>query len=236
MDAGLTARTDWGSEPHVVDEGSVIDLVSHFVREGAQVRVMDLRAATRTTEVTEALRGVLDVPDWCGPGWDSVEDALSELAGAWPFSLLLLVEGLDRLVARAPQVSLETVLALDRLRTAFGQQRQQLEVAYVWRASASDFFVDLRLSVQRALWGVIPDSLRAVALGASGHRGTARFVFDEEPGEDELELVSEVLTEVIADFPGGASFEFGSEQAAGGPLAFEPGESWWAYVRAPKGV
>lgn len=45
----------------------------------------------------------------------------------------------------------------------------------------------LLLSVQRALWGAIPPSLRAVTAEASGTEVRMRFVFDGPVDEDDLD-------------------------------------------------
>jgi hypothetical protein len=59
----------------------------------------------------------------------------------------------------------------------------------------------LLLSVQRALLGVIPPSLRAVTAEASGTEVRLRFVFDGPIDEDDLDSAHIAGTEVVADFP-----------------------------------
>jgi hypothetical protein len=59
----------------------------------------------------------------------------------------------------------------------------------------------LLLSVQRALLGVVPASLRAVFCELDGSRILLRFVFDGEIDPDDRENMQVVGTEVVADFP-----------------------------------
>jgi hypothetical protein len=94
-----------------------------------------------------------------------------------------------------------------------------------------EFRNEFRVAMQRALWGMITPSVRAIAMGWADGIGHARFIFDDVPGEDEQELVDEVETEVMADFPETAKFDFTTDFQLTDRLAFEPGESWWAYVR-----
>lgn len=60
--------------------------------------------------------------------------------------------------------------------------------------------VDLRLSAQRALWGAIPPSLRAVSLELRGDVIHFRAVFQPGASDDDRELLSVAATEVLADF------------------------------------
>jgi len=122
------------------------------------------------------------------------------------------------------------VVRLNELCQAFGRVEEQLIVAYEWRQVDVGFFSSFRLSLQRALWAEIPPNLRAIAVGGQSGVGRARFIFDEVPGEDEQDLVYDVESEVVSDFPVGTSFDFRAVPDIRG-LAFEDGESWWAYVR-----
>ncbi len=60
--------------------------------------------------------------------------------------------------------------------------------------------VRLLLSVQRALLGIVPASLREVACGWDCTEVKLRFVFDGEIDPDDYEAAQIVGTEVIADF------------------------------------
>jgi hypothetical protein len=64
-----------------------------------------------------------------------------------------------------------------------------------------DLRVYIRLSAQRALWGQVPPNLRAVSVDADEQKVYFRCVFDGQPTEEEWELLSEVASEIIADFP-----------------------------------
>jgi hypothetical protein len=59
----------------------------------------------------------------------------------------------------------------------------------------------LLLSLQRALLGAVPHSLRAVTCNWEGTKIKLRFVFDGEIDEEDYETAGIVGTEVIADFP-----------------------------------
>lgn len=60
--------------------------------------------------------------------------------------------------------------------------------------------VDLRLSAQQALLGNIPASLRAVSVEYRAHQIACRCVFDGPPTEDDQELLSCAMTEMLADY------------------------------------
>ncbi len=56
-------------------------------------------------------------------------------------------------------------------------------------------------SVNRALWGEVPRTLRSVQFRAIGRKVDLRFVFDREPTGEERESVNCIAAEVAADFP-----------------------------------
>jgi hypothetical protein len=60
--------------------------------------------------------------------------------------------------------------------------------------------IEIRLSVQRALLGAVPPSLRAVSIDADDLKIYYRCIFDSETTEKEKELLSVAASEVIADF------------------------------------
>jgi hypothetical protein len=59
----------------------------------------------------------------------------------------------------------------------------------------------LLLSVQRALLGVVPASLRAVFCERDGTRILLRFVFDGDVGPEQRDDMQIVGSEVVSDFP-----------------------------------
>lgn len=61
-------------------------------------------------------------------------------------------------------------------------------------------FVDVRLSAQRALCGVIPTSLRAFSIEIAGNVIRTRSVFDGTETLDHSELLSVASSEILADF------------------------------------
>ncbi len=59
----------------------------------------------------------------------------------------------------------------------------------------------LRLSVMKALWGVVTPNLREVSVEEKDSVITLYFYYDREPSENEIDLSEDAATEVIADFP-----------------------------------
>lgn len=56
------------------------------------------------------------------------------------------------------------------------------------------------LSIQRALWGMIYPSIRAIAVGFEGTKKLkVVYYLDREPNEDDYENISEVTGEVCGD-------------------------------------
>lgn len=57
------------------------------------------------------------------------------------------------------------------------------------------------ISVQRALLGMITCNMKAITIGYTERSFSLKVYFEYEPNELELELLKEISTEVIADFP-----------------------------------
>jgi len=93
---------------------------------------IQLGDATTSVDVIEKLKAVLEIPEWCGSGWDSIEDAFEELRVLWQLPLMLLVHGADALTRFRPQLTLETVLRLAELSRPFPVAGDQFVVAYSW--------------------------------------------------------------------------------------------------------
>lgn len=95
----------------------------------------------------------------------------------------------------------------------------------------SDFepLLTLKLSIQRALLGEVTDRLASLTCGLSGTQIRFRAYFRGRPREDDIERISFVGAEVIADFPEGYTIE----EAC---LSVDDGEpemlDFWAFVRA----
>ena len=86
------------------------------------------------------------------------------------------------------------------------------------------------LSVQRALWGRVTPNLRGVGVSWSADAVRCRFVYSGAVDE-ELELLGEAETEMIADMPGDTEVAFTVEvDGQPGHLELASGE-WWAYLR-----
>lgn len=59
---------------------------------------------------------------------------------------------------------------------------------------------DIRLSAQRALWGHVPQSLRAFSVQLQENVIRTRAIFDETATGADKELLSVAGTEIIADY------------------------------------
>lgn len=118
-------------EPHLVRESEGARLRAFLSSAGASLVEVDLGHAQNIVDVFEALKEVLEFPAWCGSGWDSVQDALSELREAWSFPLSIVVVGLPTLLVAQPHLALNTVLGLSGLSEAFSRAGDQLDFFYL---------------------------------------------------------------------------------------------------------
>jgi hypothetical protein len=66
-----------------------------------------------------------------------------------------------------------------------------------------NLYAEYMLSVQRALLGYIKSNVRAVMVDwtEDGRKITLKFVLDRQPETSDYELISELTTEIWADFP-----------------------------------
>lgn len=93
-----------------------------------------------------------------------------------------------------------------------------------------DFRPAVLLSAQRALWDVVTPNLRSAAVEIGDSRATLRFVFENEPDDEDLENLSLAETYMIADF--GDDVTIDSRAAwtpMGSPRELLPGEYWVFY-------
>lgn len=118
------------ASPVLVEASRVEELAAHVVTGGASRVDVQIAQANSSFDVIEALKAVLVFPDWCGSGWDSIEDAFEELRSAWSFPLLMVVRGYDRLLDTHQHVALETAIRLHALEQAFSVGGDQLIVAF----------------------------------------------------------------------------------------------------------
>lgn len=88
------------------------------------------------------------------------------------------------------------------------------------------------LSMQRALWGEVTPDLRGVAVSWRGDEVRAVFLFDHPVGEQELDTVSCVETEVIADCdPSETEFRAQYLPVADRRELPDGGDWGWVYLR-----
>lgn len=92
------------------------------------------------------------------------------------------------------------------------------------------------LSFQRALWDMVTPPLRGVAIRLAEPLVEARFIYEHEPMEDEVQIVAEVETYVIADFTPPTNVNFKAVGASPpAPRELITGEEW-IYLRREAGV
>ncbi len=118
------------AEPYLVAEGRVREFRDHVVGVGATWREVDIGNAASVGAVVDGLKGVLPFPDWCGSGWDSIEDAFEELRQGWRFPVVVAVRGLRLMLATRPHLGLEVAIRLSELSRAFSVSGDQFIVIY----------------------------------------------------------------------------------------------------------
>ena len=57
------------------------------------------------------------------------------------------------------------------------------------------------ISVQRALLGNLTNNMNAITISYNNSSFILKVYFEKEPSEDEIESLSEITSEVAADFP-----------------------------------
>lgn len=119
------------AEPYLVPESRLDELGSYLASVAAKVVDVEIGGAGDVAAVIGALKAVLPFPDWCGSNWDSIEDAFDELREGWSFPLVIVIHGLEPLLARKPHLALEVVIRMSGLSQAFSSAGEQLMVCYV---------------------------------------------------------------------------------------------------------
>jgi hypothetical protein len=112
------------AHPLLVESHRLEQLEAHF--RGATRADVEVAGAVDTSRVIEAMKAVLEFPDWCGSSWDSVDDVYEELHEAWKFPLLMVFRGFDQLLREHQHLALETTIQIDDLRRAFSKDGDQL--------------------------------------------------------------------------------------------------------------
>lgn len=98
---------------------------------GARLGGFSLGHVTTSVEFFEQLRKVLVFPQWCGSGWDSVDDAFEEIRAASSFPCFVIADGVQALFSRDPHLALEIVVRLSELQGAFATSGDQFAVIYL---------------------------------------------------------------------------------------------------------
>lgn len=100
-------------------------------------------------------------------------------------------------------------------------------------ADLASFRVEVLLSLQRALWGMVTPALRGVAVQIDYPRIVIRFVYATQV-PDAAEISDDVEAYVSADFLPPVSVESTTVvQDVGIPLQLEAGEEWVFLRREP---
>lgn len=89
---------------------------------------------------------------------------------------------------------------------------------------------DVLLSAARALWEVPTPGLRAVAVGWDEQWVRPRFIYEDEPSDEERELVSLFGTHLVADFSNHKVEERVEVVPSSARLELLDGEAW-VYLR-----
>ena len=94
-----------------------------------------------------------------------------------------------------------------------------------------DLRIEALLSIQRALWDMVTPALRGATISVQPGTIHSRFLFEHEPTTDELEIVVDAETEVIADFRSDVDVSFrGEALPPSTSRELLPGEEW-VYLR-----
>jgi len=88
----------------------------------------------------------------------------------------------------------------------------------------------LKLSIQRALLGEVSERLASLTCGLNGQHIRIRAYFSPRVTEQDIEQISGVAAQVIADFPGGFTIEETCSTVGDGePQMLD----FWAFARKP---
>lgn len=120
------------ANPFFAQAAHAQELEAFFLQQRAHIAHADISRVQNGADVTDTLRSVLPFPEWCGSGWDSMEDSFEELHEAWQFPLVLMVSGVPALLQTQPQVAFQTVVRLSEFTRAFGLAGDDFLVLYLW--------------------------------------------------------------------------------------------------------
>lgn len=99
------------------------------------------------------------------------------------------------------------------------------------------FRAQVLLSMQRALWEMVTPELRGVTTEIREPHVRARFLYDAAPTAEELGIVAETESYVLADFNPDVDIKFIAEHVpAPRSRDLKPGEEWVYLRREPSPV
>ena len=118
------------SAPRLFERDRASDLRDELLSQGVRAAAIDLSTVATRSEFFDQLRTVLVFPDWCGSGWDSLDDAFEEIRLESSFPCFVLIYGLQDMLPRDLHLALEVVIRLSELEGAFSVAGEQFVVAY----------------------------------------------------------------------------------------------------------
>ena len=116
--------------PLLFEADRELDIRTELESAGARLSTIDLGVVTTDFDFFAQLRTVLVFPDWCGSGWDPIEDAFEEIRASSSFPCFVVAHGLQHLLRRELHLGLEIVIRLSELQAAFALAGDQFVVVY----------------------------------------------------------------------------------------------------------
>lgn len=116
--------------PLLFEREGAAEVRDEFITLGARVADIDLSTVTTRPDLFDQLRSVLVFPEWCGSGWDSIDDGFEEIRAASSFPCVVFVHGLQDLLRRDVHIGLEIVIRMSELQGAFSVAGDQFIPAY----------------------------------------------------------------------------------------------------------
>ncbi|MEO7122569.1 MAG: barstar family protein [Lacisediminihabitans sp.] len=124
----ITREGDKG-EPYFLRDKDLSRLNGLVGDEGMVARI-DVAEVSTSASIVATMKAALPFPEWCGSGWDSVYDAIPDLIELWNFPIVLVVDGIDALWTRSPQLLMQTSIRLAELSDILGREKKQVLIVY----------------------------------------------------------------------------------------------------------